>query len=184
METEIWKDIPGYEWYYQVSNHGKIRNTKWRILKQQLDWQWYPRITLCVNYSKKSIKSQRLVALAFKENPEWKKCVCHIDNNKQNNHSDNLYWGTQSENMKQAVHDWILMWPFYTKNPHSLRSGSNSWFAKPVNQYDLNHTLVATYGSIEEAAQKTSIHKAAISSLCRWVKYRKTAWWFIWKFIL
>lgn len=182
METEIWKDIPGYEWYYQVSNHGKIRNIKWRILKQQVHHQWYLKLSLCVDYSKKTIKSHRLVALAFIKNPTWKKCVCHIDNNKQNNHSDNLYWGTHSENMKQAIHDWTLMWSFNKKNPHSLRSGSNSWFAKPVNQYDLNHNLVATYGSIVEAEAKTSISKQSISAVCRWVINRKTAWWFVWKF--
>ena len=46
-------------------------------------------------------KVHRLVALAYVPNPENKPCVCHKDNNPLNNHVDNLYWGTQAENMSQ-----------------------------------------------------------------------------------
>lgn len=46
-------------------------------------------------------KVHRLVALAYIPNPENKPCVCHKDNNPLNNHVDNLYWGTQAENMSQ-----------------------------------------------------------------------------------
>lgn len=46
-------------------------------------------------------KVHRLVALAYIPNPENKPCVCHKDNNPLNNHVDNLYWGTQAENMFQ-----------------------------------------------------------------------------------
>lgn len=42
-----------------------------------------------------------MVALAYIPNPENKPCVCHKDNNPLNNHVDNLYWGTQAENMSQ-----------------------------------------------------------------------------------
>lgn len=46
-------------------------------------------------------KVHRLVALAYIPNPENKPGVCHKDNNPLNNHVDNLYWGTQAENMSQ-----------------------------------------------------------------------------------
>lgn len=46
-------------------------------------------------------KVHRLVALAYTPNPDNKPCVCHKDNNPLNNHVDNLYWGTQAENMSQ-----------------------------------------------------------------------------------
>lgn len=26
MENEIWKDIPGYDGYYQVSNYGRVKS--------------------------------------------------------------------------------------------------------------------------------------------------------------
>ena len=28
MENEIWKEIPGYEWLYEVSNYGQIMLNK------------------------------------------------------------------------------------------------------------------------------------------------------------
>jgi hypothetical protein len=50
-------------------------------------------------------KVHRLVALAYIPNPENKPCVCHKDNNSLNNNVDNLYWGTQAENMSQMRFD-------------------------------------------------------------------------------
>lgn len=35
--------------------------------------------------------------------PTPKHEVCHRDGNRSNNHADNLYWGTRSENMRDAV---------------------------------------------------------------------------------
>lgn len=35
MENEIWKDIPGYEGYYQVSNFGRVKSLR-RVLKAGL----------------------------------------------------------------------------------------------------------------------------------------------------
>lgn len=37
METEIWKDIPGYENYYQASNLGNIKSLNYnRTTKEKL----------------------------------------------------------------------------------------------------------------------------------------------------
>lgn len=53
----------------------------------------------------------RLVAEAYIPNPLNKPCVCHKDNVRTNNHVDNLYWGTYSENMEQASKDGNLNGP-------------------------------------------------------------------------
>ena len=34
--NEVWKDIPGYEDYYQVSNVGRVKSLE-RIIEHQLD---------------------------------------------------------------------------------------------------------------------------------------------------
>lgn len=34
MENEIWKDIPGYEGYYQVSNYGRVKTSGGYIWKK------------------------------------------------------------------------------------------------------------------------------------------------------
>lgn len=34
MENEIWKDIPGYEGYYQVSNYGRVKSMYLYVFKR------------------------------------------------------------------------------------------------------------------------------------------------------
>ena len=64
---EIWKDIEGYEGFYQVSNQGRVRSIereiirngrtiklKGRVLKQNVDSKGY----LCVNLSKENNTKQ------------------------------------------------------------------------------------------------------------------------------
>lgn len=41
--------------------------------------------------------------MAFVPNPEGKPNVLHWDDNPQNNHSDNLRWGTQKENAADII---------------------------------------------------------------------------------
>lgn len=47
----------------------------------------------------------RLVALVYLPNPEELPYVCHKDNVPTNNSVNNLYWGTQKDNMSQASKD-------------------------------------------------------------------------------
>ena len=65
--------------------------------------QLTPTVTVRIN--KKPQKVHRLVALAWLPNPENKPFVCHKDNNRLNNHVDNLYWGTIKENQEQMARD-------------------------------------------------------------------------------
>ena len=45
----------------------------------------------------------RLVALAYVPNPEKKKNVCHINDDRTNYLIENLIWGTQSENIRGKI---------------------------------------------------------------------------------
>ena len=50
-----------------------------------------------------SISIHRLMALTFIPNPEGKKYVCHINDDKTNYLLENLMWGTTSENNKGKI---------------------------------------------------------------------------------
>lgn len=113
---EIWKDIPGYEGFYQVSNMGNIKSLdryikhqkggnrliRGRFMKQQAQKNGYLSVMLQRDSKEKRISVHRLVALAFIKNQSGKPEVNHIDGNKLNNFANNLEWCTRVENYKHG----------------------------------------------------------------------------------
>ena len=113
--AEIWKDIPGFEGLYQVSNCGRVKATKkWnvncrsfiddeRILKPTDNGHGYMIVGLRKNTKKHNRYVHRLVAQAFVDNPLNRKVVNHKDYDKGNNNADNLEWCTQKENVEYST---------------------------------------------------------------------------------
>ena len=75
---EIWKDIPNYEGYYQVSNLGNVRSIdrviknrkaecvlKGKDIKFSIDGGGYKKVKLSINGNTKDIKVHKLVAITF-----------------------------------------------------------------------------------------------------------------------
>ena len=97
-EEEEFLPIDGFD-NYLVSNFGNVKNSKTnRILKLQNHRQGYKEIRLYKNGKFKMFKVHRLVGKAFLENPDSKKVIDHIDENKANNNVRNLRWCSQKDN--------------------------------------------------------------------------------------
>ena len=99
---EIWKEVSGFEGYYQVSNFGNVRrvsNVKCKsgILKPQANRKGYLTVFLYKDckWHKKFV--HRLVASAFIPNHEELPFVGHKDNDRKNNAASNLKWCTKAE---------------------------------------------------------------------------------------
>ena len=114
---EVWKDIPNYDGYYQVSSFGRVKSlsktintcynsrkvTNERIMSLSIDKMGYPSVRLCKDGSGKTIRVHRLVALAFIPNPDNKKYIDHIDTIRTNNYVTNLRWATPKENANNCI---------------------------------------------------------------------------------
>jgi len=110
--SEIWRDINGYEGYYQVSSIGTVKSLerigcdgrliKSRILKPSKSNYGYLRVILYKFSEAKHFSINRLVALTFIPNPENKPQVNHLNGIKTDDRLENLEWVTYSENCKHA----------------------------------------------------------------------------------
>ena len=69
LGIEAWKDIPGYEGVYQVSNLGNVRSlkfNKFKVLKKSINSRGRYRVNLCKDGHKLSnCKISQLSAMAF-----------------------------------------------------------------------------------------------------------------------
>ena len=158
IEIEEFRDIPGYEGMYEVSNLGRVKNVETgRILKPGKDRYGYLKVVLCKNGTRKTIKVHRLVALTFLPNPNNYPEVNHRDEDKTNNTVDNLEWCTRDYN-----------------NNYSL--------AKPVLQYDLLGNFIREWPSASKVEEETGIWQTSISACCLGRYGFKTAGGYLWKF--
>lgn len=115
MNKEIWKDIPSFDGYYQVSNRGRIRSWKGgnnftgvqrlkepKILTLYKEKNGYLRANICHNNKKQHLSVHRCVAECFVKNPEDKPQVNHKNGIKSDNIFSNIEWATPSENHVHA----------------------------------------------------------------------------------
>ena len=97
MLQEEWKDIAGYEGLYQISSHGNVRSvprkgTRGGAVLASYGSSGYLQTHLCRDGIAKTFQVHRIVATHFLENPYELPEVNHKDENKTNNHADNLEW--------------------------------------------------------------------------------------------
>lgn len=119
LDAEIWKPVVGWEGYYEVSNHGRVRSVE-RVLirsngrrftvRQQImrtftEHKNHVLVTLNKdgNRSGKNRLVHQLVLEAFVGPRPDGLVACHFDDNPQNNHVSNLRWDTYSANSHDQV---------------------------------------------------------------------------------
>jgi len=87
-DVEIWKPALYFEDLYDVSNLGRVKNKKGRIIKSQVNNKGFETIKLYCNGSSKTYGLSRLVANSFIG--DLKMVVKHKDGNPLNHRLENL----------------------------------------------------------------------------------------------
>jgi len=103
---ENWKELPGYEGRYEVSDEGRVRSLKTGLLKKptlnEKDGRLF--ILLWKNSRKPKLRRiHRLILETFRGPCPIGKEGCHNDGNKRNNRLTNLRWDTPKNNHADKI---------------------------------------------------------------------------------
>jgi hypothetical protein len=122
-ELEIWKDIPGYEGRYQISNQGNVKTLtrivssyrssytrRGKVLNKYYGGRTgYYKVKLYTGIGTfESFPVHRLVAQSFLENLDNYPQINHKDGNPKNNNVNNLEWVNNSINIQHAYDTGLI----------------------------------------------------------------------------
>lgn len=198
MEEEIWKDIPGYEGLYAVSNMGRVRsfadanpvNRRNRILKPAFDGKGnYLFVGLHKDGKVKHAYIHRLVAIVFVPNPHNLPQVNHKDECKTNNRADNLEWCTRSYNSRyghgrermiesRRMNNNMKELAEKAKATKILRGTHDA--EKAVLQFSMSGEFIRMFRSATEVERELGFCRSNVAKCCQG-KYRQ-ANGFIWRY--
>lgn len=101
--TEEWRDIPGYEGLYLVSNQGRVYSYRRQLyLRPFLTKKGYLYVTLTVGKQHRYLKAA-LVLAAFSGPRPTEYTVNHKDGDKSNDAFFNLEYLTDADNIRHAI---------------------------------------------------------------------------------
>lgn len=180
--NEIWKDIPGYEGLYQVSDKGRVKSLERpvtcfgkcvrlqpeRILKPINSGSGYYVVVLSDGKNRKTWYIHQLVLFAFvgpKQNENDQ--VNHIDENPHNNSLCNLEYCDPKTNVRHSL--------------EKMQRGRGYWKCnkKPVVQKTLDGEVVKVWDGIVDIYKALGFNQANISACC--LGKIKTAYGYRWE---
>lgn len=172
------RPINGFEGRYFVNedgdifslldNKGRVRRNPFKK-KQMKDSRGYCFVSLSKKGKKKKLSVHRIVAEAFIPNPNRLPQINHKDENKANNHVDNLEWCTAEYNANYG-----------SRNERMIKSLRNDIRRSlPVLRFSVEGCLIDSFPSMHEAARVLGFNQGSISNCCR--GYCNTYKGFVWK---
>lgn len=153
--SENWLPIKGWEDLYEVSNLGRVMNSRTgRVLKPRKTRNSYLQVGLCKNGVMKQYYIHRIVAETFIKNPDGFSDVNHIDENKHNNCVENLEWCTHIKNVRHGT--------CIERMIKTLTNGKNS---KQVYQCTPDGELVRVWPSTAECG-RNGFERSSVTNCC------------------
>ena len=162
FENEVWKEIPGYESLYCVSNKGRVKTLqkynlrgqlrKEKILKQYINKKGYLYVVLFKDRKCKKFRVHRLVAESFLPNPDHLPCINHKSEIKTQNNVENLEFCSVAYNNAYGT----------ARERSSKKQLNDPNKSTPIKCLDLETNETTYYPSIMEAERKLNISSSTI----------------------
>lgn len=173
---EQWKQISGYEGFYEVSNLGRVRSVRrtftrsdgkvktfqGKILSPGKKTNGYLFVGFSRIGKRKAHHIHRLVASAFIPNPEDKPFVNHKNLDKSDNRASNLEWVTHSQNIQHAKDNGV----------YDQYKGEGHWLTTLTDDEVIEIFRRAHNGELQsDIAQDYGISQTAVSRIKRHVAW-------------
>lgn len=171
--SEIWKDVVGYEGFYEVSNLGNVRGVNRvhfrrdtsgreypvhvpsRLLRKKDNTNGYYRVTLSKDNHTKQVFVHRLVAEAFVQKTPDCDYVDHINADRHDNRASNLQWISQGDNIHYSYVRGNRV-PIFQLHPDFIEK-ANVAAKKPVIRDD-----GVVFQSVTEAAKAMGVSHGCV----------------------
>ena len=170
MLKEVWRDIPGYEGMYQVSDLGSVKSLNYKhtgkekILRPWKERNSYLQVELYKDGKVKRFLVHRLVWIVFNGPIPDGYEVNHINEEKTDCRLANLNLMTRKENVNWGT---------------GIRRRAKTQ-SKMVEQHTLDGTHTCTWFSTIGIKRELGYSMGNISECCNGI--RKTAYGFVWKY--
>lgn len=168
---EEWRDIPGYEGLYQVSDLGRVKSLgndksrKEKILRSSKNGKYgYLQVALCKDGVRKICYVSLLV---------WEAFNGPVPEGYEVNHNDEVKTNNKLENLSLMSHKANCGWG--SRNRRISKSKS-----KMVEQHTLDGTHICTWFNTIGVERELGYEQGNISKCCN--GRRKTAYGYIWKY--
>lgn len=180
-KIEKWKDIPGYEGYYQASNSGKVRSTDHFVINRS-DGTGYIRkgkilsgalvnshlyVVLTTpkydpNYKpNKMYAVHRCVAAAFAGPCLPGYLVRHVNGNGADNRIENLCYGTHKDNSADSIRHGVLHQKLTAKDIADIRVLCTEQDKRPRKERITRRSIAKKYGVCAATISTVTSSKAS-----------------------
>lgn len=196
---EHWREIPGYEGFYEISidtKEGKCRSMRTGKILKNTPSKRDNRIYwgLCVNYKEIVQQAARWIAVTYPElieNEYFEGAhIDHKDTNTLNNHPSNLRWVTPADNnrnplTKKHMSEAGKKKKLTEEHKYNISKGGKGKqinrpdLSKKVLRFDSNGLCVGEYASASEASRITKIPRGSIAN---YLLGREDKSGFVWKY--
>lgn len=175
-EDERWLPVKNFEGRYWVSTHGRVwSNIDSNFIYGSPTRFGYTDLSLR-DYSGKRVRRtmHRLVAEAFIPNPNNYPYVLHGDDDPSNNCVWNLRWGTQLDNMRDAINRGRFR--YFSDNDREMAMQKRR---TPIIAYNFIRDIRCEFESQCEAGRILDLTQGEISAVLRGKRRHVNGWIFV-----